>query len=85
MFDNNSLAVDRGDKAGGEATPMFLIFPCFLDIWGGYNMIEFGDIIFPGLLVSFAHKFDKDNKKGALNGYIFLVSNWLCLKLPKYF
>lgn len=63
------IAVARGDKAGGEALPMLLRFPRLFDTWGGYDMIGFGDIIFPGLLVSFAHRFDKDNKKGALNGY----------------
>nr|AFK41165.1 unknown [Lotus japonicus] len=63
------VAVARGGKAGGEAIPMLLRFPHFSDPWGGYDMIGFGDIIFPGLLTSFAHRFDKDNKKGALNGY----------------
>ncbi|CAK8540517.1 unnamed protein product [Lathyrus sativus] len=63
------IAVARGDKAGGESIPMLLKFPRLFDAWGGYDMIGFGDIIFPGLLVSFAHRFDKDNKKGALNGY----------------
>ncbi|RDX98716.1 Signal peptide peptidase-like 2 [Mucuna pruriens] len=63
------IAVARGDKAGGEAIPMLLRFPRLFDPWGGYDMIGFGDILFPGLLVSFAHRFDKDNRKGVSNGY----------------
>ncbi|XP_027352751.1 signal peptide peptidase-like 2 isoform X1 [Abrus precatorius] len=69
------IAVARGDKAGGEAIPMLLRFPRLFDPWGGYDMIGFGDILFPGLLVSFAHRFDKDNKKGASNGYFL----WLVI------
>ncbi|KHN24971.1 Signal peptide peptidase-like 2B [Glycine soja] len=63
------IAVARGDKAGGEAIPMLLRFPRLFDPWGGYDMIGFGDILFPGLLISFAHRFDKDNRRGASNGY----------------
>ncbi|RZB54364.1 Signal peptide peptidase-like 2 isoform C [Glycine soja] len=63
------IAVARGDKAGGEAIPMLLRFPRLFDPWGGYDMIGFGDILFPGLLISFAHRFDKDNGRGASNGY----------------
>ncbi|XP_061367626.1 signal peptide peptidase-like 3 [Gastrolobium bilobum] len=69
------IAVARGDKAGGEAIPMLLKFPRLFDPWGGYDMIGFGDILFPGLLISFAHRFDKDNKKGASNGYFL----WLVI------
>ncbi|KAJ1443297.1 Presenilin/signal peptide peptidase [Sesbania bispinosa] len=69
------ITVAEGDKAGGEAVPMLLRFPRLFDPWGGYDMIGFGDIIFPGLLVSFAHRFDKDNKKGASNGYFL----WLVI------
>ncbi|XP_020219950.1 signal peptide peptidase-like 3 [Cajanus cajan] len=68
------IAVARGDKAGGEAIPMLLRFPRLFDPWGGYDMIGFGDILFPGLLVSFAHRFDKDNWRVAKNGYfVWLV------------
>ncbi|MED6143109.1 Signal peptide peptidase-like 3 [Stylosanthes scabra] len=69
------ITVARGDKAGGEAIPMLLRFPRLLDPWGGYDMIGFGDILFPGLLASFAHRFDKDKKKGALSGYFL----WLII------
>ncbi|KAI4344990.1 hypothetical protein L6164_012160 [Bauhinia variegata] len=67
------ITVAQGDESG-EAIPMLLRFPCLFDPWGGYDMIGFGDILFPGLLVSFARRFDKDNKRGLLNGYfIWLV------------
>ncbi|KAI5653182.1 hypothetical protein M9H77_30369 [Catharanthus roseus] len=63
------IAVARGDKAGGESIPMLLRVPRILDPWGGDNMLGFGDILFPGLLVCFAHRFDKANKRGARSGY----------------
>ncbi|CAJ1977815.1 unnamed protein product [Sphenostylis stenocarpa] len=63
------ITVAKGDKAGGEAIPMLLRFPRLSDPWGGYDMIGFGDILFPGLLVSFSRRFDKDNKKLGLDGY----------------
>ncbi|XP_054805927.1 signal peptide peptidase-like 3 [Prosopis cineraria] len=69
------ITVARGDKAGGEAIPMLLRVPRINDPWNGYDMIGFGDILFPGLLVSFTHRFDKDQKKGGLKGYF----PWLIL------
>ncbi|KAH9329748.1 hypothetical protein KI387_001856, partial [Taxus chinensis] len=48
------IAVARGDNSGGENIPMLLRIPRFFDPWGGDNMIGFGDIVLPGLLVSFA-------------------------------
>ncbi|KAJ4967823.1 hypothetical protein NE237_014524 [Protea cynaroides] len=63
------IAVARGDTKSGAAIPMLLRLPRILDPWGGYNMIGFGDILFPGLLVSFTLRYDRANKKGILNGY----------------
>ncbi|XP_022150361.1 signal peptide peptidase-like 2 [Momordica charantia] len=63
------IAVARGDNSGGESMPMLLRAPRLFDPWGGYNMIGFGDILFPGLLVSFSHRFDKAHKKGGCSGY----------------
>ncbi|KAG9143007.1 hypothetical protein Leryth_006265 [Lithospermum erythrorhizon] len=68
------IAVASGDNAGGESIPMLLRVPRFTDPWGGYDMIGFGDIIFPGLLVSFAFRFDKANKKRILNGYFLWLT-----------
>lgn len=47
--------VARGDNSG-ESIPMLLRIPRFFDPWGGYDMIGFGDIIFPGLLVAFSYR-----------------------------
>nr|XP_029117616.1 signal peptide peptidase-like 2 [Elaeis guineensis] len=69
------IAVARGDNSGGESIPMLLRMPRFFDPWGGYDMIGFGDILFPGLLVAFSYRYDRANKKGTLNGYFL----WLTL------
>ncbi|XVE84535.1 hypothetical protein DITRI_Ditri17bG0021000 [Diplodiscus trichospermus] len=63
------IAVARGDNTGGETIPMLLRVPKLFDPWGGYDMIGFGDILFPGLLVAFAFRYDKENKKHLANGY----------------
>ncbi|KAE8022781.1 hypothetical protein FH972_008555 [Carpinus fangiana] len=73
--DSVMIAVARGDNSGGESIPMLLRVPRFFDPWGGYDMIGFGDILFPGLLISFVFRYDKANKKGALNGYFL----WLMI------
>ncbi|XP_050374604.1 signal peptide peptidase-like 5 [Argentina anserina] len=73
--DSVMIAVAKADNAGGEALPMLLRVPRFFDPWGGQNMIGFGDIMFPGLLILFTFRFDKDNKKGVLNGYFL----WLVI------
>ncbi|XP_025679715.1 signal peptide peptidase-like 2 isoform X4 [Arachis hypogaea] len=70
-----NIKVARGDKAGGEAIPMLLRFPRPHDPWKGYDMIGFGDILFPGLLVCFARRFDKENNKRSVNGYFL----WLVI------
>ncbi|KAK6772824.1 hypothetical protein RDI58_028062 [Solanum bulbocastanum] len=69
FHDSVMIAVARGDKAGGESIPMLLRIPRVSDPYGGYDMIGFGDILFPGLLVCFAFRFDKARKKNVLNGY----------------
>ncbi|KAJ0092119.1 hypothetical protein Patl1_26230 [Pistacia atlantica] len=51
------IAVARGDNSGGESIPMLLRVPRLFDPWGGYDMIGFGDILFPGLLISFAYRY----------------------------
>jgi hypothetical protein len=52
----HTAQVARGDNSG-EAIPMLLRIPRFFDPWGGYDMIGFGDIIFPGLLVAFSYRY----------------------------
>jgi hypothetical protein len=50
---NCGVQVARGDKSNGEGIPMLLKVPRLYDPWGGYSIIGFGDILLPGLLVSF--------------------------------
>ncbi|KAL0432973.1 UNVERIFIED_CONTAM: Signal peptide peptidase-like 3 [Sesamum latifolium] len=69
-----NIKVAEGDKSGGESIPMLLRVPRLADPYYGYNMIGFGDILFPGLLVSFAFRFDKANKKAVLNGYFLWLT-----------
>lgn len=68
------IVVARGDNSG-ETIPMLLRIPRFFDPWGGYDMIGFGDILFPGLLVAFSYRYDRANRKGIVNGYFL----WLTL------
>ncbi|OVA01645.1 Protease-associated domain [Macleaya cordata] len=68
------VAVARGKNSGGESIPMVLRLPKLFDPWGGYNMVGFGDVIFPGLLISFAFRYDRANKKGILNGYFLWLT-----------
>ncbi|KAG9154454.1 hypothetical protein Leryth_023904 [Lithospermum erythrorhizon] len=53
---------------------MLLRFPRFSDPWGGYDMVGFGDILIPGLLVAFCFRFDKANKKGWRDGYFLWLT-----------
>ncbi|XP_024044230.1 signal peptide peptidase-like 2 isoform X3 [Citrus clementina] len=69
------IAVARGDNSSGESIPMLLRIPRLFDPWGGYDMIGFGDILFPGLLICFAFRYDKENKKGVVKGYFL----WLII------
>ncbi|KAL2900804.1 Signal peptide peptidase-like 2 [Bienertia sinuspersici] len=68
------VAVASGENSGGENIPMLLRVPRFYDPFAGYDMIGFGDILFPGLLVSFCYRYDKANKKGFFNGYFFWLT-----------
>lgn len=69
------VVVASGQNSGGENLPMLLRIPRFYDPLAGYDMIGFGDILFPGLLVSFCYRYDKANKRGLINGYFF----WLVI------
>ncbi|KAK8556336.1 hypothetical protein V6N12_002743 [Hibiscus sabdariffa] len=51
------IAVAKGKNSGGESIPLLLRVPRVVDPWGGYNMIGFGDILFPGLLITFAYRY----------------------------
>nr|DAD37157.1 TPA_asm: hypothetical protein HUJ06_007798 [Nelumbo nucifera] len=67
------IAVARGSHSGGVAIPLLLRIPRYFDPWGGYNMVGFGDVLFPGLLISFTYRYDKSTKKSTLNGYFLWV------------
>lgn len=49
---------------------MLLRIPRFFDPWGGYDMIGFGDILFPGLLVAFSYRY-------VLPLLQYLTKNWI--------
>ncbi|KAG0602303.1 hypothetical protein M758_10G005300 [Ceratodon purpureus] len=66
--------VARGDKSNGEGIPMLLKVPRLYDPWGGYSIIGFGDILLPGLLVSFCLRYDWVAKKSLFNGYFLWTS-----------
>ncbi|XP_026454523.1 signal peptide peptidase-like 2 isoform X3 [Papaver somniferum] len=68
------VAVARGKNSGGESIPMVLRLPKLIDPWGGYNMVGFGDVIFPGLLISFAFRYDRANNKGFKDGYFLWLT-----------
>lgn len=63
------IVVARGDKSDGEGIPMLLKVPRLYDPWGGYSIIGFGDILLPGLLVSFCLRYDWTTRKSLCRGY----------------
>ncbi|CAN1300658.1 Signal peptide peptidase-like 2 [Linum perenne] len=64
-----NLKVASGGDSGEDGIPMLLKMPRFLDPWGGYSVIGFGDILLPGLLVAFSLRYDWLARKGLLVGY----------------
>ncbi|KAJ8555760.1 hypothetical protein K7X08_013256 [Anisodus acutangulus] len=63
------IVVARGDKSGEDGSPMLLMIPRLFDPWGGYSILGFGDILFPGLLVAFSLRYDWFAKKTLRAGY----------------
>lgn len=53
---------DDKDCSGGDPLPMLLTVPRLFDYQGGASMLGLGDIVLPGLLMSFAARLD-DAKK----------------------
>lgn len=66
---------------------MLLKIPRMFDPWGGYSIIGFGDIILPGLLVTFALRFALLQSPLALS-HIITISrsqlNWVIRSIQKY-
>jgi len=52
---SRKIQVARGSD-DGPSLPMVLKMPKEFDSWNGYDMIGFGDILFPGLLVAFSFR-----------------------------
>ncbi|XP_028767448.1 signal peptide peptidase-like 2 isoform X1 [Neltuma alba] len=63
------LEVAQGGKSGEDGIPMLLKFPRIIDPWHGYNIIGFGDILIPGLLVAFSLRYDWLANKNLRHGY----------------
>ncbi|OEL20495.1 Signal peptide peptidase-like 3 [Dichanthelium oligosanthes] len=62
------ITVAKGSD-DGPSLPMVLKMPKEFDSWNGYDMIGFGDILFPGLLVAFSFRFDRTHGKDLTDGY----------------
>ncbi|XP_078167011.1 signal peptide peptidase-like 3 isoform X2 [Carex rostrata] len=69
------ITVAKGNEnSGGPAIPMVLKMPRHLDAWYGYDMIGFGDILLPGLLVAFSFRYDQIRNKEWSDGYFLWLS-----------
>ncbi|XP_060180268.1 signal peptide peptidase-like 5 [Lycium barbarum] len=75
FHDSVMISVAKGNNAGGETIPMLIRVPKLTDPYKGFDILGFGDILFPGLLICFAYRFDEARNKGSLNGYFL----WLMI------
>ena len=50
---------DDPDCFGGDPMPMLFTIPRFFDYAGGSSLLGLGDIVLPGLLISFACRYDE--------------------------
>ncbi|KAF4322846.1 hypothetical protein JM18_000661 [Phytophthora kernoviae] len=57
-----------------EPMPMLLVLPRVLDWAGGTNMLGLGDIILPGMLLSFALRFDYSDATVGATNYFSLMA-----------
>ncbi|CAB4263635.1 unnamed protein product [Prunus armeniaca] len=80
MFKDSVMVVVAKGDSSGEGLPMLLRIPRFFDPWGGQNMLGFGDVLFPGLLIVFSYRFDKENKKRGISGYFL----WTWFYVPGF-
>ena len=53
---------------------MLLLLPRIADYTGGYTMLGLGDIVLPGLLVSFAIRYDVSTRKRYPTYFILMAS-----------
>lgn len=85
FHDSVMISVAQGDGSSGESIPMVLRFPRLFDPWGGYSVLGFGDILFPGLLLSFTVRYDKAKKRTWRDGYfLWLAIGYACGLLLTY-
>ncbi|XP_076885304.1 signal peptide peptidase-like 3 [Bidens hawaiensis] len=85
FHDSVMISVAQGDSSSGESIPMVLRFPRLFDPWGGYSVLGFGDILFPGLLLSFTVRYDKAKKRTWKDGYfLWLAIGYACGLLLTY-
>lgn len=59
---------DSDGCEGGDPLPMLLTFPRLFSYQGGASMLGLGDIVLPGLLLSFACRFDEAKRLVGLSG-----------------
>eukprot|EP00904_Undaria_pinnatifida_P002749 jgi/Undpi1/12475/HiC_scaffold_5.g02146.m1 len=60
-----------------ESLPMLLEIPRLWDYTGGYAMLGLGDIVIPGLLLSFAHRYDVSVGLRLSRGYfVYMVAGY---------
>ncbi|KAF7105540.1 hypothetical protein CFC21_106339 [Triticum aestivum] len=74
VFHESVMIAVASGGVSGEAIPMLLRIPHFFDPLGGYAILCFGDIIYPGQLIAFSYRFDRAGKKGILNGYFLWLT-----------
>ncbi|KAJ9542920.1 hypothetical protein OSB04_029426 [Centaurea solstitialis] len=85
FHDSVMISVAKGDSSSGESIPMVLRFPRLFDPWGGYGVLGFGDILFPGLLLAFTVRYDKAKKKTWKDGYyLWMAIGYACGLLITY-
>lgn len=68
------------DCKGGDPLPMLFAIPRLFDYQGGCSMLGLGDIVLPGLLLSFASRYDESKRlMGLVSGGSGRVANNACL------
>ena len=67
------------DCKGGDPLPMLFAIPRLFDYQGGCSMLGLGDIVLPGLLLSFASRYDESKRlMGLISGGSGRVANNAC-------
>jgi len=67
------------DCQGGDPLPMLFAMPRIGDYQGGCSMLGLGDIVLPGLLLSFASRYDESKRlMGLVSGGSGRVANNAC-------